>query len=294
MANVMEKKSARILAFLLALIMIGSVLAYAFRGPSKPEERAIKFDMGNSLKDWLRYVPNSTEYILYFNYTTQNETLLKLIYNATAKNIDPYAFYIFKPNYIESFRRMLIGYPELFFIDLGRKKVYFAFKYERRYYGYDVKIGSFAKRYYAMVDEIHPVVYGYPDSVLNVLKVIANNGTSVEEEYGNYTRYINGTFDYAVLVTGKMAMSFIKSNGTPIADFYFAGYRMNGSMFEKVVGIHFISGNYFFVHSNKTAYYWCKNYNNGFSIAIMDDYNLTKLINTTPEIRAVIIKIGKK
>ncbi len=294
MAKMMEKKSARILAFILALIMIGSVLVYAFRGPSKPEERAVKFDMGDSLKDWLRYVPNSTEYILYFNYNVTNETLLKLIYNATLKNIDPYAFSIFRPNYIGMFKRMLIGYPELYLIDLGRKKVYFAFDYERNYHGYDVKIKNFNGRYYAMVSEIHPVVYGYLGSVINVLKVISNNGTNFTDRYGNYTSRINGSFDYAVMVTGKTAMSSIQSNGTPIADFYFEGYRMNetNGMFEKVVGIHFL-GNYFLVKSNKTAYYYFRNYKDGFSIAIMDDYNLTKLINTTPEIRSVIIKFGK-
>ena len=296
MAKMMEKKSARILAFILALIMIGSVLAYAFRGPSKPEERTVKFDMGDSLKDWLRYIPNSTEYIIYFNYTTTNETLLRLIYNATIKNLDPYAFTFFKPSYIGMFKRMLIGYPELYFIDLGKKKVYFSFDYKRNYYGYDVKIKRFESRYYAMTSEVHPVIYGYPYSVIDVLKVIANNGTSLVDKYGNYTRRINGSFDYAIIVTGKTAMNSIQSNGTPIADFYFEGYRMNETngtrMFEKVVGIHFL-GNYFFVHSNKTAYYYCKNYEDGFSIAIMDDYNLTKLINTTPEIRSVIIKIGK-
>ncbi len=296
MAKMMEKKSARILALILALIMIGSVLAYAFRGPSKPEERTVKFDMGDSLKDWLRYIPNSTEYIIYFNYNATNKTLLRLIYNTTAKNLDPYAFYIFKPNYIGMFKQMLIGYPELYLIDLEKKKVYFSYDDKKEYFGYNVKIKSFSGRYYAMTDEIHPVVYGYPDNVLNVLNVIANNGTSIIDEYGNYTSRINGSFDYAIIVTGKTAMSSIQSNGTPIADFYFEGYRMNETngtqMFEKVVGIHFL-GNYFFVKSNETAYYYCKNYEDGFSIAIMDDYNLTKLINTTPEIRSVIIKFGK-
>jgi len=291
MATMMEKKSTRILALLLALIMIGSVLAYAFRKPTKAEERSIKFDMGNDLKDWLRYIPNSTEFIMYFNYNTTNETLLKFIYNMTARNIDPYAFYIFRP-YVSSFKRLLIGSPELYFIDVGRQKVYFTYNEKRDYYGYDVLFGNFSRRMFALVKETHPVIYGYPDSVIDVLKVITNNGTSLEREYYNYTKRINGTFNFAMLVTGEVAKDSIKSNGTPIADFYFEGFRMNGSMFEKVVAIHFL-GNYFFVHSNKTAYYYCKNYNDGFSIAVMDDYNLTKLINTTPEMRAIIIKMGK-
>ena len=45
MAKAHERKSARLLAFVLALIMVASALVYAFRNPSKPEEREIKFDM---------------------------------------------------------------------------------------------------------------------------------------------------------------------------------------------------------------------------------------------------------
>jgi len=291
MANMMEKRSARIIAFLLALIMIGSVLAYAFRKPTKAEERRIVFDMGNDLKDWLRYVPNTTEFVMYFDYNTTNETLLNFMYNMTVKNIDPYAFYIFRP-YVSSFKRFLIGSPELYFIDVGKQKVYFSYKEKRKYHGYDVLFGSFGRRTFALVEETHPVVYGYPESVIDVLNVMANNGTSLEKEYYNYTKRINGTFNFVMLVTGKVAENSVKSNGTPLADFYFEGFRMNGSMFEKVVAIHFL-GNYFFVHSNKTVYYRCKNYPGGFSVAVMDDYNLTKLINTTPEIRAIIIKMGK-
>ncbi len=292
MGKVMEKKSARILALILALIMIGSVLAYAFRGPSKPEERSIKFDMGDDFKGWLKYIPNSTEYLIYFNYSAENETLLRLIYNSTLRNLDPYAFVLFKPSYIGMYRQMVVGYPELYLIDLGMKKVYFAFESKENYHGYTVEMRKYAGAVYALASEIHPVVYGYLNSVLGVLNVIAGNGTSIADEYGKYIERINGSFDYAIMVVGKTAMKTIQNNGTPMADFYFEGYRMNGSMFEKVVGIHFL-GNYFIVKSNKTEYYYCKNFPDGFSIAVMDDYNLTKLINTTPEIRAVIIKIGK-
>jgi len=296
MANIMEKKSARILALILAFIMIGSILAYAFRGPSKPEERTIKFDMGNSLKDWLRYIPNSTEYILYFNYSTDNRSLLSFVYNATVsamRYMDPYAFSLFEPRNIGMFKRMLIGHPELYLVDLEKRKVYFAYEAKREYYGYNVKISKrIMGRYYAMTDDIHPIVYGYPDSVIGTLYIIANHGNgSIMDVYGNYTNRINGTFKYAIMVTGETAKSSIQSNGTPMADFYFEGYRMNGTMFEKVVGIHFI-GNYFFVKSNKTEFYYCRNYDDGFSIAVMCDHNLTKLINTTPEIRSIVIKIG--
>ncbi len=289
--GMLEKRSARILAIVLTLIMVGSVMVYMFRGPFKPSARTIRFDMGSGLKDWLRWIPNSTEYMIFYNYTATNETLLHLIYNSTLKNVDPYAISLVRPP-LSEVKEMLVS-PSLYLMDYNRSKVYFAYQEKRNVDGYDVLIGKYYNRYYALVDETHPVIYGDPNSVFSVLNVIVNHGNgSVMAKYGKYLDRIKGSFDFAILVTGETAKSTVTSNGTPMADFYFEGYRMNGSMFEKVVGIHFL-GNYFFVHSNKTTYYYCKNYNDSFSIAIMDDYNLTKLINTTPEIRAIIIKMSK-
>ena len=292
MAKMIEKKSARILAFILAIIMIGSVLAYAVRGPSKPEEREIKFDMGENLNDWLKYVPSSTGYVLYYEYNRSiNETLLKMIYNSTSDNIDPYVLRVFKPDF-PYFKRMLVGYPTIYFIDVGRSKVYFTTQQKDEYRGYTVKLGNVFGKVFALVDEVHPVVLGYPSTVSAVVNLINGNGTSLADEYGNYTSKINGSFSYVRIISGDVATRNIQSNGTPMADFYFEGYRMNGTMFEKVVGIHFL-GNYFFVESNKTEYYYCMNYGNGFSLAVMGDHNLTKLINTMPEMRSIVIKIGE-
>ncbi len=295
MAGMMEKRSAKLLAFVMALIMIGSVMVLAFRATSRVEIRTIKFDMGSSLKSWLKYVPADSEYIAYFNYSTSNETMLEFLYNSTVsllRNLDPYAFYIIRPNTLDSFKRLLVATPELFFIDVNRTKVYFALKQKVNYGGYTVELGRFIGRVYAFVDQIHPVVYGYPGDVLKVLNIVLGRNRSFEDVYSNYTSKIPGSFNYALILSGKAAEKSVKSNGTPVADFYFVGYRMNGSMFEKVIGVHFL-GNYFFVKTNKTEYCYCKNYPNGFSLAIMDDRNLTKLINTTPEIRAIIIKIGR-
>jgi len=295
MAGMIEQKSVRALAFILALIMIGSVIAFAFRGTTRTELRTIKFDMGSNLRSFLNYVPSDCEYIAYFNYTTYNGTMLMFTYNSTVsilRTIDPYAFYIIRPNDLQSFKRLLIATPELYFIDLNRSKVYFSFRQKVNYGGYTVKLEKFLGRPYALADEIHPAVYGYPVEVLKVINFILGRNKSFNDVYGNYTSRIPGNFNYAVILSGKAARESVRSNNTSVADFYFVGYRMNGSMFEKVVGIHFL-GNYFFVRTKKVAYCYCRNYPDGFSVAVMDDRNLTKLINTTPEIRAIIVKIGR-
>jgi len=283
----LKKRSSKILALILVSVMIGSILTYAFTGTTKIEEREIKFEMGENLSDWLKYLPTQEQIVLFYNYQTENETLLQLIYNSTLNNIDPYILRVFKPD-LPYYKKLLIG-QTIYFIDVGKMKVYFTTQSKREYSNYTVKVSNVFGRPLALVDEIHPVIIGNPETVVRVLDLINGNGTSLIDEYKYLTR-INGSFDYAIIITGDLAKNTIISNNTPIADFYFEGYRMNGSLFEKVVGMHFI-GNYFFVKSNKTEYYFYENYEDGFSLVIMGDYNLTKLINTIPEIRSIQIKI---
>ncbi len=296
MAKAHERKSARLLAFVLALIMVASALVYAFRNPSKPEEREIKFDMGEDWKDWIRYLPNGTGYIVYLNYTEKNETLKKFIYNRTLNNINPYVFRDFRPT-INYFRSMMIFDYYNYLIDLNRSKVYFAYKQKDVYKNFTLKTGVSAGRLYTVVDETHPVILAYPSYAKKVIDTITGNSTSFNEEYGNYTSRINGSFSYAFILAGDTAKSALTDNGTPIADFYFEGYRMNGSVYEKVVGIHFLRY-YFFVKTNKTAnktaYYYYENYDDGFSMAVMGSYNFTNLTQLMPEMRTVIIKFGNK
>jgi len=296
MAKAHERKSARLLAFVLALIMVASALVYAFRNPSKPEEREIKFDMGKDWKDWIRYLPNGTGYIVYLNYTEKNETLKKFIYNKTLNNVNPYVFREFRPT-INYFRSMMIFDYYNYLIDLNRSKVYFAYKQKDVYKNFTLKTGFAVGRLYTVVDETHPVILAYPSYAKAVINVITGNSTGFTEDYGNYTSRINGSFSYAFILAGDMAKSTLTDNGTPIADFYFEGYRMNGSVYEKVVGIHFLRY-YFFVKTNETAnktvYYYYKNYDDGFSIAVMGSYNFTSLTQLMPEMRTVIIKFGNE
>jgi hypothetical protein len=290
MVKRMEKRSARILAFILALIMVGSVLAYAFRNPSKPEERKIEFDMGEDWRDWLKYLPNGTGYVVFYNFTEENETLRRFMYNSTTELINPYVFRDFRPTFA-FFSKMLIYDGNNYLIDVNKMKVYFAYQQKDRYKNFTFKTTSSAGRLYTLIDEIHPVVLAYPNYAKGVVDVITNE--SVGLDYTNYTDRLNGSFSYAIMFLGSLAMQTVQSNGTPMADFYFEGYRMNNTTFEKVVGIHFL-GNYFFVKTNETAnkteYYYYKNYDDGFSVAVMGCDNLTNLTSINPEIRSLVIR----
>lgn len=295
MAKAHERRSARILALILAVIMVASALVYIFRNPSATEEREIKFNMGKDWRDWIKFLPNSTEYIMYVNLREKNETLLGFIYNQTLNNLNPYVFRDFRPT-IRSFESMMIFDYYNYLIDVNKSKVYFAYKQKDLYKNFTLKTGVSDGRIYTVVDETHPVILSHPRYVKAIIDGIygSKNFTS---NYGNYTSRINGNFSYVFIITGDLAKSALTDNGTPIADFYFEGYRMNGSIYEKVVGIHFLKY-YFFVETNKTknvtAYYYYENYDDHFSVAKMGSYDLTNLTKLMPEIRTVIIKFGNE
>lgn len=294
MAKAHERRSARILALILAVIMVASALVYIFRNSSANEEREIKFDMGKDWRDWIKYLPNYTEYVMYLNFKEENETLKKFIYNQTLNNLNPYVFRDFRPT-IQSFESMMIFDYYNYLIDVNRSKVYFAYSQKESYKNFTLKTGVSAGRIYTVVDETHPVILAHPSYARAIIDNLYSENYS--ENFTNYTSRINGTFSYVFMITGDLAKNALTDNGTPIADFYFEGYRMNGSIYEKVVGIHFIKY-YFFVKTNetenKTVYYYYKNYDDGFSVAKMGSYDLTNLTEMMPEIRTVIIKFGNE
>ncbi len=296
MVKRMEKKTARLLAFILALIMIGSVLVYAFRNPSKPEEREIKFDMGESWRDWIKYIPGETEYILFYDYGEKNKSLKFFIYNSTIRNVNLYVFRDLKPEFYY-FKKLMICNMNTYLVDVGKTKVYFVYTRKDNYLGFDIKLGNVAGRIIALSAQTNPIVIGYPSYVAGVIRVIRGDEAGFYAKYKNYTDRIGDEFSYVTIVAGKLARTMFQSNNTSIADFYFEGYRINDSLFEKVVAIHF-TGNYFFAKSreieNKTVYYYYENYEDGLSIATMASYDLEDLINTTPEIRTIIIKFGNE
>ncbi|RLI80161.1 hypothetical protein DRP05_01665 [Archaeoglobales archaeon] len=299
MAKKMETKSARILALILALIMVGSVLVYAFKGSTTVSEREIKFDMGN-FSNCMNYLPYGAQFVLYLSFKGLNEEsdLYTLVHNAFKSNIDPYTFnHIAFPNRVGIESIIIAEYPyPLYFVNVNKSKVFFAYEGQEEYKGYKIKLRQGA----ALLDQTSPFVLGYPTLVYGVVDLITQNNASVGEYTYNYTtriyNFTKADFNYAFMLYGDFAKDKITSNNTSVGDFYFAGFRMNGSVYEKVVAIHFTK-NGFFVSTNETknntVYYYYQNYEDGLSIAKIGDYNLTKLFETNPEMRIVEIKMEK-
>ena len=167
MAKRMETKSARILALILALIMIGSVVVYVFRGSTKVSEREIKFEMGKFPK-LLNYTPYGAQFVLYLNFENlDRESELYRMLNDVFKNqIDPYSFSHSALASKTGIRSVLIAkYPyPLYFVDVNRSKVYFASESKEEYKGYKVKL----RKGVALIDETSPFVLGYPTFVFEV------------------------------------------------------------------------------------------------------------------------------
>ena len=297
-----EKRSARLLALFLALIMIGSAIAIAFRGmgPNQVELRQVKYHF-KSFKDWLKCVPPTNELIYVSLKNCTNETLWSYLQKVMNNNMiselfDPVTF-------TTPVQRMLVAfYPNglLYLIDINMSKM--TASGERiNVNGLDVwvKDVNVNGRYYevAATPEISPAIVGTAPQVKESVQAITGNGTNMAKIVGNYTAKIPGEFNAAFIFYGKRAESLLQSNGTAFGDFYFAGIRMNGTLFEKVVAIHFTKPGGFIKTNNTTkefVHYWVKNYyNESLSVAIMDGTNLTKILNAEPQMRLVIIHLGK-
>jgi len=289
MARKMETRSARLLALLLAIIMLGSVLAYAIKGGSGSPERNVKFEMGDDFYSYMRYLPAGVSQAVYMDLNTENATLRSYVGNIMHRNLDPYLFH---PNIIQLThgieRMMVASYPDgiLYFIDVNKTKVYFRHDKKDNYMGYTMKI----EQGLALTEDISPVVYGTSASVAKTIEVVAGNANSQLDVAGNYTeRLPYDNYNFALVFFGDAAKELMKGNETSYIDFYFAGFRMNGSLYEKVVAVHFTTTGAF-VKSNVTAYYNYTNYDDGFSVAVMQDTNFTKILEAQPEIRVIEIK----
>ena len=300
MAKRMETRSARILALVLALIMIGSVVVYVFKGSTKASEREIKFEMGKFPK-LLNYTPYGAQFIICLNFKNldRESELYGMLDNVFKNQIDPYSFSHLALADKTGIRSVLIAkYPyPLYFVDVNRSKVYFASESKEEYKGYKVKL----RRGVALIDEISPFVLGYPTFVFEVVDLIENNNDSIGNHIYNYTdricKFVNySDFSYALILYDEYAKNMLMSKNESVGDFYFVGYRMNNSIYEKVVAIHFTK-NGFFASSNKTknatAYYYFKNFDDGLSIAKIGGHNLTKLESIYPEMRLVEIKMAE-
>jgi len=282
MAKKMETKSARLLALFLALIMLGSVLVYALKGGYAPPERNIVYE-AHGMDEWLGWVPAGAGQVIYAT-KSDNKTLLKYIDDLITANYDRYVFSKLRLSYpVEGM--LVAAYSDglLYLVDVNKTKVFFAGQKES-YRGLEVKTANGIM----VIPETSPFLIGTTPHVVKAVDTMISGNGSMEELISNYTSRIPGNFNVVFIFYGEAAKRIITgTNNTDYIDLYISGIRMNGSMYEKVVGVHFIeSGG--FVKSNVTQYYNCTNYNDGFSIAVMRDMNFTKLLNAQPKLKPII------
>ncbi len=281
MAKTLERKPAKLLAFILALIMIGSVAVVAFRGSTYIPKREIKYEFKDVL-DVISKLPDKPDVIYYLDFSKKYE-IASSIAKAYAQNLFKNRVF----NYVKlvGFNSTIVAFyyntgSFLYLFDTD-KRIFASYDEKKEIDGFDVKI----KGFYGVVDEINPAVIGTTDKVYELIKNIKS-----DNESKIITRIPKRDYFFIRIFQGDVLNSIIKLNQTneSITDFYFEGYSMNGSKYEKVVAMNFTK-NVFFVESNKTEEYYVKNYG-GFSIAIMVDSNFTKLLTSTPEMRSIIIK----
>ncbi len=290
MAKALEKRSAKILALILALIMIGSVFAYALRGSQTTPERKIIYNVSN-FKETLNLLSNSRYvYFLNFNVTDKNMTSLVSSYWKSFVYSDPLFRYLrftqLNSMFYAMFNQTIFGSSYLYLFDAGESKIFFSFDKERKYRNITIKV----KDGYGFAENINPAPIGTLDEVYSFIdKVSEKNFSNKYSEIISKLPDIN--YNFAIILFGESANSSIrmKNSTGEIADFYFEGIAVNSSGgYDKVVAINFLQ-NVFFVESNFTEYYNVTRIG-GFNIAFMHDSNFTKIIEAKPEMRAVIIK----
>ncbi|AIY89702.1 hypothetical protein [Geoglobus acetivorans] len=294
MAKPLETRGAKLLALMLALIMLGSVLVYAFKGSKTLPEREIKYEV-SGFKEILDLVSDSSR-VIYLNFNLTDPGLVQLVdaYYKSLVSYDP----LFRYNYIGlvSLNSMYyVEYPQtlpgnnpyVYLLDSGNYKVFFRHESKDEYMGVTVKL----VKGYAMAENVNPVAVGTSDAVYKYIDRISGV-TKVED---NYTAYIEKipdlNYKFALVLFGDLANRSIRMNGSEgeVADFYFEGIALNDSGgYDKVVAINF-KQNIFFVQSNVTEYYNVTRYGD-LNIAFMHDTNFTRILEAKPEMRAVFIK----
>ncbi len=297
----MEKRSARIIALILALIMIGSVFAYMMRGNS-PEKRKVVLKL-NDFREYVNITPKGAYYFQYVNFQslgqfTKDNPLKQYVDNKLDNILVPT---IFSRSVLEVTRGIYSVFEatygpgiSLYFVDANQSRVFFAKKGEFKYHNFTIQyFGNIA-----LMDQTSPFVVGYAPLVMKVVDVIQKRNESVGKDIYKYLARINGSFVYADFMYGNIVKMAMKSNNTSIADFFFEGFRYNATdgLYEKVWAIHFL-GNYFFAAMNKSeqnfAYYTFKNYPDGLSVAVMGDKDFTKVLYAKPRILAWKIILTK-
>ncbi|MEM1579385.1 MAG: hypothetical protein QXN34_07335 [Archaeoglobaceae archaeon] len=299
----LERRSARILALILAFIMLGSVFAY-MSGGGKNEKREIKLYL-QDFRDWIKIAPEGGGFF-YYNITELSILSKKLGNNDPLVNLTQNELYtVLRSPYLD--RRVIElthGVEELMLAEYSHYPVYFINDNASRVYfakESDYKVGNltvqFSRYGIAMVSETSPLIVGYAPIVLEIAKY-AEKG--IESNYSNYINRVNDTFVFAFITFGNESGKYLQTGETNqsfvgIVDFLFQGFRYNftSNQYEKVLGIHFTE-NYFFYHLNETEkdfeYYYFDNFGDGFSLAVMGDKDFTKTLKARPNILGLIIK----
>jgi hypothetical protein len=292
----METKSARLLALLLTLIMIGSIFAYMGSQSSTVPEREVLFSFPENFKGYLSYLPAGADQVIYVNFNG-SDTNMSQILNTIVKNNLRFNFFS-KLRLSEGIERMLVTtYPGgfsgiVYLFDVNKSKVFFTHEKEEKYLGFKVK----SEKGISLVDQVDPFIIGTSPDVGRVLEIIKADGQgSLGENLKNATDQLpNDDYNLVILMRGNSLKYVVSGNTTDFFDLYISGYRINesenGTFYEKVVVINFTK-NAYITKSNKTDYYFYDNLDNGIGIAIMGDKNLTKLMVTEPEMRLVEIQI---
>ncbi len=295
MARKMEKRSARLLALILALIMIGSVFAYMMRG-GYSEKREVKYHLEN-FREYVNWVPDGVYYFQYFNFTylsqldrddpmveyvntNLKDVLISAVFSRTVLEVTSGIHEILVANYMKA--------VPLYLVNAGGGKVYFAKEDEIKHGEFTLQVRRGA---IAFVGEVSPFLIGYKPLVENATDIISGKDNLVGA--GNFTyKYlsrINGSFAYALFMYGDAAKSSMKAGNESVGDFFFEGYRYNfaNNTYEKVWAIHFL-GHFFFGGMNESEkdfqYYKVKNFEDNFGIAVMEDANFTKVLKARPNI----------
>ncbi|ADC65864.1 conserved hypothetical protein [Ferroglobus placidus DSM 10642] len=281
MAKPLERRSAKLLAFFLALIMIGSALAIALRGANTTPKREVKLSFDDFTA--VTNLPDTPSEIYYFNFRVNDTNLLNLI-QAYAKLVmrDPVFRYV-----------KLTGFDSAAFAYYPKTNSYvYLFNTSSKIFAsYDrkMKVGEFdvkVKDFYAFCDQVNPALIGTSDVVFNYLE-------NVGKEKENLLKYVpEKNYAFFRAFQGEIVKQLIRLNDSNItvADFYFEGYALNGSKYEKVVAMNFTSNTFFVEESNVTEEYYV--FEKGtLSVAVLIDSNFTKLLEAQPEMRSVIIKM---
>ena len=294
MARRMESKGARILAILLALIMIGSVLTYAARRSQTTHEREVQFIFPDGFNGIISHIPPGTDQVVYVNMENSNPRFSEILKRTVTNNMDSIFFSHLRLS--QGVKRFMVcsysgNFPEiLYLIDVNRTRVFYTYESEDLYDGYKIK----SNKGVSLVDQTSPFLLGTTPIITKTLDVITKKAKrTLASEVGNYTsRMPNGDYNLIIMFKGNAVKQFVRGNTSNFFDFYLAAYRINASnpsYYEKVVLMRFVK-NGGFVSSNKTAYYTYKNFKDGLSLAVMDDTNLTKLMQLEPEMRLIEIQ----